>query len=147
MGAIFAFVAGTAGALALYGLAHLLYKHIDIFHNRKVMEGVEVGTLVLALFAGVELAAASFGHWIDDLIQGIVGLLGETGTVILALVVLGMMFVVGKALVKKGNATLGKSAMTGLLLGGFPAATIFGEIFAFLATPANALSALIIGHF
>jgi len=146
MGQILAFLGGTAAALLLYGIARLLDKHIDIFHNRKVMEWVEVGTLVLALFAGVELAAASFGQWIDSGIRNLAALIGPAGSVILFLVVAGMVFVVGKALVKKGQATLGKSAFTGLLLGGFPASTWPGVLYGFLATPAAALSALIMAH-
>lgn len=146
MGAIFAFLAGTAGAALLYGLAHLLDKHVDIFHNRKVIEWVEIGTLVLALFAGVELAAASFGQWVDAGIRGLAGLAGTTGTVILFLVVAAMVFVVGKALLKKGNVTLGKSAITGLLLGGFPAATWPGVLYGWLAAPAAALTAIIMAH-
>jgi len=146
MGEILAFAAGTAGAVLLYGIAHLIDKHIEIFHNRKLIEWVEIATLVLALFAGVELAAASFGRWIDSLIRDITGLLGGTGTVLLFLVVAGMVFVVAKALVKKGNATLGKSAMTGLLLGGFPASTWPGVLYGFLATPSAWLTALILAH-
>jgi hypothetical protein len=146
MGAIAAFAAGTAAAVALYWLAHLLNKHIDIFHHPDVIKWVEVFTLVLALFAGIELAAASFGQWIDHGIRNLAGVLGVLGSVILAGVVARLLFVVGKALLQKGRATLGRSAITGLLLGGFPAATVFGELYAWLATPANVLSALIIAH-